>query len=74
MNILCLCGYAVAQFRRSRRSQKVGLNTSIIRPASNRYIRIYLERLHGAPYEPLDPVLTPPLARERLRIPATTSY
>ena len=33
------------------------LNTSIIRPASNRYIRIYLDRLHGAPYEPLDPVL-----------------
>jgi error-prone DNA polymerase len=33
------------------------LNTSIIRPASNRYIRIYLERLHGVPYEPLDPVL-----------------
>ena len=33
------------------------LNTSIIRPASNRYIRIYLERLHGAPYQPLDPVL-----------------
>jgi DNA-directed DNA polymerase III PolC len=33
------------------------LNTSIIRPASNRYIRVYLERLHGAPYEPLDPVL-----------------
>ena len=31
------------------------LNTSIIRPASNRYIRVYLERLHGAPYEPLDP-------------------
>jgi error-prone DNA polymerase len=33
------------------------LNTSIIRPASNRFIRIYLERLHGAPYEPLHPVL-----------------
>ena len=33
------------------------LNTSIIRPASNRFIRIYLERLHGAPYEPLDPSL-----------------
>ena len=33
------------------------LNTSIIRPASNKYIRVYLERLHGAPYEPLDPVL-----------------
>jgi DNA-directed DNA polymerase III PolC len=33
------------------------LNTSIIRPASNRYIRIYLERLHGKPYEPLDPSL-----------------
>ena len=33
------------------------LNTSIIRPASNKFIRIYLERLHGAPYEPLDPCL-----------------
>ncbi len=33
------------------------LNTSIIRPASNRYIRTYLERLHGAAWEPLDPVL-----------------
>jgi DNA-directed DNA polymerase III PolC len=33
------------------------LNTSIIRPASNRYIRVYLERLHGLPYEPLDPSL-----------------
>ena len=38
------------------------LNTSIIRPASNRYIRVYLERLHGAPYEPLDPVLRDTLA------------
>ncbi|HET9515448.1 MAG TPA: DNA polymerase III subunit alpha [Gemmatimonadales bacterium] len=33
------------------------LNTSIIRPASNRYIRVYLQRLHGAPYQPLDPSL-----------------
>ncbi|HEX7023280.1 MAG TPA: DNA polymerase III subunit alpha, partial [Gemmatimonadales bacterium] len=33
------------------------LNTSIIRPASNRFIRIYLERLYGAPYQPLDPSL-----------------
>ncbi len=34
------------------------LNTSMIRPASNKYIRIYLERLrNGAPYEPLDPSL-----------------
>jgi error-prone DNA polymerase len=33
------------------------LNTSIIRPASNKYIRVYLERLHGTPYEPLDPSL-----------------
>ena len=33
------------------------MNTSIIRPASNRYIRTYLERLHGAPYVPLHPVL-----------------
>ncbi|MEO6057738.1 MAG: DNA polymerase III subunit alpha [Gemmatimonadales bacterium] len=38
------------------------LNTSIIRPASNRYIRVYLERLHGTPYEPLDPVLRDTLA------------
>ncbi len=38
------------------------LNTSIIRPASNRYIRVYLERLHGAPYQPLDPVLRDTLA------------
>jgi len=34
------------------------LNTSMIRPASNKYIRIYLERLrNGIPYEPLDPCL-----------------
>ncbi len=38
------------------------LNTSIIRPASNRYIRVYLERLHGAPYAPLDPSLRDTLA------------
>jgi error-prone DNA polymerase len=38
------------------------LNTSIIRPASNRFIRSYLERLHGAPYEPLHPVLRDTLA------------
>jgi error-prone DNA polymerase len=38
------------------------LNTSIIRPASNRYIRVYLERLHGAPYQPLDPCLRDTLA------------
>jgi DNA-directed DNA polymerase III PolC len=34
------------------------LNTSMIRPASNKYIRLYLERLRsGVPYEPLDPSL-----------------
>ena len=34
------------------------LNTSMIRPASNQYIRLYLERLRNhAPYEPLDPSL-----------------
>jgi DNA-directed DNA polymerase III PolC len=33
------------------------LNTSIIRPASNRFIRSYLERLHGGSYTPLDPCL-----------------
>jgi len=38
------------------------LNTSIIRPASNRYINTYLARLHGAPYEPLHPVLRDVLA------------
>jgi DNA polymerase III alpha subunit len=38
------------------------LNTSIIRPASNKFIRIYLERLHGASYEPLDPCLRDTLA------------
>ncbi|HET9066619.1 MAG TPA: DNA polymerase III subunit alpha [Gemmatimonadales bacterium] len=38
------------------------LNTSIIRPASNRWITIYLERLYGAPYEPLHPSLRDTLA------------
>ena len=38
------------------------LNTSIIRPASNRFIRIYLERLHGGAYQPLDPSLRDTLA------------
>ncbi len=38
------------------------LNTSIIRPASNRFIRQYLERLHGMPWEPLDPSLRDTLA------------
>jgi DNA-directed DNA polymerase III PolC len=34
------------------------LNTSMIRPASNKYIRLYLERLrNGTTYEPLDPSL-----------------
>ena len=34
------------------------LNTSMIRPASNKYIRLYLERLrNGMSYEPLDPSL-----------------
>ncbi len=38
------------------------LNTSIIRPASNRYINTYLARLSGAPYEPPHPVLRDVLA------------
>ncbi len=38
------------------------LNTSIIRPASNKYIRVYLERLHGGAWEPLDPSLRDVLA------------
>jgi error-prone DNA polymerase len=39
------------------------LNTSMIRPASNKYIQLYLERLrNGASYEPLDPCLRDTLA------------
>ncbi len=38
------------------------LNTSIIRPAANRFIQQYLERLHGAEYEPLHPALRDVLA------------
>ncbi|MES2123491.1 MAG: DNA polymerase III subunit alpha [Gemmatimonadota bacterium] len=38
------------------------LNTSIIRPASNRFIRTYLERLYGAPYLPLHPSLSETLS------------
>ena len=38
------------------------LNTSIIRPAANRFIQQYLERLHGQEYEPLHPSLRDTLA------------
>ena len=38
------------------------LNTSIIRPASNRWIRLYLERLHGGAWTPVDPSLREVLA------------
>ncbi|MEI2720194.1 MAG: DNA polymerase III subunit alpha [Gemmatimonadales bacterium] len=38
------------------------LNTSIIRPAANRFIQQYLERLHGKEYEPLHPSLRDVLA------------
>jgi DNA-directed DNA polymerase III PolC len=39
------------------------LNTSMIRPASNKYIQIYLDRLRNhAPYEPLHPSLRGTLA------------
>ena len=33
------------------------IHSSIIRPAANRFIREYLLRLHGEPYEPLHPSL-----------------
>jgi error-prone DNA polymerase len=33
------------------------LHSSIIRPAANPYIHLYLERLKGKPYEPLHPLL-----------------
>jgi error-prone DNA polymerase len=38
------------------------LNTSIIRPAANRFIQQYLERLHGREYEPLHASLRDTLA------------
>ncbi len=33
------------------------IHSSIIRPAANRYIREYVDRLHGAPYDPIHPRL-----------------
>lgn len=38
------------------------IHSSIIRPAANRYIREYIRRLHGAPYEPLHPSIADLLA------------
>jgi error-prone DNA polymerase len=38
------------------------IHSSIIRPAANRFIRQYLGRLHGEPYEPLHPCLKDILA------------
>jgi error-prone DNA polymerase len=38
------------------------IHSSIIRPAANRYIREYVGRLHGEPYEPLHPRLEDLLA------------
>ncbi|KAA0225160.1 DNA polymerase III subunit alpha [candidate division KSB1 bacterium] len=31
--------------------------SSLIRPAANKYINMYVDRLHGQPYEPLHPLL-----------------
>lgn len=39
------------------------IHSSIIRPAANRFIRQYLERLHGQPYKPLHPSLEKILSR-----------
>ncbi len=47
----------LCQKSRAESFELLVLNTSIIRPASNRFIRLYLERLHGMPYQPLDPCL-----------------
>ena len=33
------------------------IHSSIIRPAANTYIQAYLERLHGAPWDPIHPLL-----------------
>ena len=34
------------------------IHSSIIRPAANDYIREYIRRLHGGPWEPIHPLLT----------------
>ncbi len=47
----------LCQKSRAETYELLVLNTSIIRPASNRYIKDYLDRLHGQPYQPLHPVL-----------------
>ena len=36
--------------------------SSIIRPAANKYIRLFVKRLRGAPYEPLHPLVQDTLA------------
>ena len=36
--------------------------SSIIRPAANPYIRTFVKRLHGAPYQPLHPLIADTLA------------
>jgi len=38
------------------------IHSSIIRPAANKFIRLYLERLHGRAWQPLHPLLEPVLA------------
>ncbi|MFH1033837.1 MAG: DNA polymerase III subunit alpha, partial [Pseudomonadota bacterium] len=38
------------------------IHSSIIRPAANPYIQEYLRRLHGAPWQPIHPLLEPILA------------
>ncbi|SHG01942.1 DNA polymerase III, alpha subunit [Desulfacinum infernum DSM 9756] len=45
--------------RKTRRGdfEHLVIHSSIIRPAANRYINAYIERLHGAPYEPIHPDL-----------------
>lgn len=45
--------------QKSRRGdfEHLVIHSSIIRPAANEFIRDYLDRLHGAPWAPLDPRL-----------------
>jgi DNA polymerase-3 subunit alpha/error-prone DNA polymerase len=38
------------------------IHSSIIRPAANDYIREYIRRLHGGPWDPIHPLLTDVLA------------
>ncbi|MFP4036666.1 MAG: DNA polymerase III subunit alpha [Desulfobacteraceae bacterium] len=55
-------GLSLEDYLRMDHFQMNVVVTSIIRPASNRSIREWVSRLHGAPWEPPHPLLRPVLA------------